>query len=96
MSGRGGAALPSPSHVPHLIAPRRCARFVRSVCPRAKIYYYYYYYYYYYRRGGRDPTLRDALDESMQISRGAEGVWAKKLKEAEVRTSELLNASTRR
>ena len=25
--------LPSPSHVPHLIAPRRCVRFARSVCP---------------------------------------------------------------
>ena len=27
------AAPPSPSHVPHLIAPRRCVRFARSVCP---------------------------------------------------------------
>ena len=36
------------------------------------------------RRSGREPTLRDALDKSMHISRGAEGVWARKLKEAEV------------
>ena len=34
------AALPPPSHVPHWIAPRRCVRFARPVCPRAKIYYY--------------------------------------------------------
>ncbi len=34
------AAPPSPSYAPHLIAPRRCVRFARSVCLRCNLYIY--------------------------------------------------------